>query len=420
MQRRSNAKVFVRRYTRIPPTAVALLLATAVALPASAAQLATYQSAAVCMECHPEIFRSWAGSQHASAFTDPAFQLPYDRVRRANPNRTLACEQCHNPMRFLLAPGDPRSAVFSREGVTCDFCHSVESVNPGNGFPRYKARPGIKFGPREKSTVQSPHVRKFSRLHITSEFCAGCHEYKNEFGAPILTTASEWEKSFYRGTGVHCQFCHLPELFDARFIDGKKGKGPVDHAMVGGHSRERLSRAIPVHSRLALSGNGATVTVSLKNELVGHATPTGIPTHRIRLAVTLYDKVGNPLGTREEMFEKVMGDGAGKALVKPEDIFLSAREVLKDNRILPKETREVTFAFPPAETAPATAAVAVTYEMPTPDIAPGVRYIGIPIASQVVLAEQSWAPRKTVILLASAALAFLLWLAFRKKGTEKE
>jgi hypothetical protein len=405
---------------RAIPTAAALLIALAATFPAAASTMATYQSAAVCMECHPEIFRSWAGSQHASSFTDPAFQLPYDRVRRTNPKRTLACEQCHNPMRFLLSPGDPRAAIFSREGVTCDFCHSVESMNPGDAFPRYKARPGIKFGPREKSAVNSPHVRKFSSLHITSEFCAGCHEYRNEFGAPILTTASEWEQSFYRGTGVHCQFCHLPELFDARFIDGKKGKGPLDHAMVGGHSRERLARAIPVHSHLVLSGKGATVTVSLKNELVGHATPTGIPTHRIRLTAALFDAVGNPLGAREELFEKVMGDGTGKALVKPEDIFLSAREVLKDNRIKPKETREVKFTFPPGETAPATAAVSVTYEMPTPDIAPAVRYIEIPIASQVVLAERSWAPRKAVILLASGALAFLVWLMFRKKGAEKE
>lgn len=402
------------------PTAAAILVAMAAAIPAGASPMATYQSAAVCMECHPEIFRSWAGSQHASSYTEPAFQLPYDRVRRANPKRTLACEQCHNPMRFLLAPGDPRAAIFSREGVTCDFCHSVEAMNPGTAFPRYKARAGIKFGPREKSSVNSPHVLRFSRLHITSEFCAGCHEYRNEFGAPILTTASEWEQSFYRGTGVHCQFCHLPELFDARFIDGKKGKGPVDHAMVGGHSRERLSRAIPVHARLVLSGRDAVVTVTLKNELVGHATPTGIPTHRIRLAATLFDTVGNPLGTREELFEKVMGDGTGKPLVRAEDIFLSAREVLKDNRIRPKETRVVKFAFPPGETVPATASVAVTYEMPTPDIAPAVRYIEIPIAGQVVLAERSWAPRKAVILFAAAALAFLVWLMFRKKGRGKE
>ena len=199
---------------RISPIAGAALFAL-LSTPWPAAALAqTYQSAAVCAVCHVEIHRTWQGSQHASAFTDPAFRLPYDRLLRENPRKTFSCEQCHNPMRFLLSPGDPRAAIFSREGVTCDFCHSVESVTPGGPFPRYKANPGAKFGP-QGGTGKSPHGTKFSRLHITSEICAGCHEYRNEHGTPILTTASEWEDSFYRGTGVHCQFCHLPQLFDA-------------------------------------------------------------------------------------------------------------------------------------------------------------------------------------------------------------
>jgi len=379
----------------------------------------TYQSAAVCAVCHVEIHRTWQGSQHATAFTDPAFQLPYDRLRRENPRKTFACEHCHNPMRFLLPPGDPRASTFSREGVTCDFCHSVSAVNAGGPFPRYKTKPGVKFGPHPERSGKGPHVREFSPLHITSEFCAGCHEFRNEHGVLILSTVSEWEKSFYRGTGVHCQFCHLPELFDARFIEGKRKKGPIDHAMVGGHSRERLARAIPVRAQLVLSGGGARVVVSVKNELVGHATPTGIPTHRLRLTATLFDAAGNAIDRRDEYFERVVGDGTGKALVRPEEIFISAREVLKDNRLLPKETREVRFTFPAGKTAPATASVTLTYEIPTPDIAPTLRYIEIPVANQVVTAEAGLARGKAVILAAAAFLAFLVWLLFRKAGAKR-
>ncbi len=381
----------------------------------------TYQSAAVCAVCHVEIHRTWKGSQHANAFTDPAFQLPYDRLRRENPRKNFTCEQCHNPMRFLLPPGDPRASMFSLEGVTCDFCHSVSGVDAKGPFPRYRTRPGVKFGPHLEHSGKGPHVREFSPLHITSEFCAGCHEFRNEYGVLILSTVSEWEKSFYRGTGVHCQFCHLPELFDARFIEGKrKKKGPVDHAMVGGHSRERLARAIPVRAQLLLSGGGARVVVSVKNELVGHATPTGIPTHRLRLTATLFDASGNPIDRRDEFFERVVGDGTGKALFRPEEIFLSAREVLKDNRLLPKETREVRFSFPAGKTVPATASVALTYEIPTPDIAPTLRYIEIPVANQVVTAEAGWARGKAVVFAAAAILAFLVWLLFRKRSNPPE
>ena len=264
----------------------------------------------------------------------------------------------------------------------------------------------------------SPHATQISRLHITSEFCAGCHEFRNEHGVLVLSTVSEWEKSFYRGTGVHCQFCHLPELFDARFIEGKRKKGPIDHAMVGGHSRERLARAIPVRARLSLSGGKARVDVSLKNDLVGHATPTGIPTHRLRLAATLFDAAGNPMDRREEIFERVLGDGTGKALARPEQIFTAAREVLKDNRLLPKETREVRFSFPQGKESPATASVALTYEIQTPDIAPTLRYIEIPVATQVVTAEAPWSRGKAFVFSAAAILAFLVWLLFRK-GAKK-
>jgi hypothetical protein len=405
----------VRRISPIARAAFFALLFTPWPAPLLAE---TYQSAAVCAVCHVEIHRTWKRSQHATAFTDLAFQLPYDRLRRENPGKTFNCEHCHNPMRYLVPPGDPRAAIFSREGVTCDFCHSVSAVDATGPFPRYRTSPGVKFGPHPP-LGKGPHVRQFSGLHITSEFCAGCHEFRNAHGVPILSTMSEWEKSFYRGTGVHCQFCHLPELFDARFIDGKKKKGPLDHAMVGGHSRERLARAIPVRARLVLSGGGSRVVVSVKNELIGHAIPSGIPTHRLRLAATLFDASGNALDRREEIFERVLGDGTGKALTRPEDIFVSAREVLKDNRLLPKETREVQFSFPEGKEAPATASVSLTYEIPTPDIAPTLRYIEIPVANQVVTAEAGWARGKAVVFAAAAILAFLAWLLFRKAAKNR-
>jgi uncharacterized protein YlaI len=380
----------------------------------------TYQSAAVCGVCHVEIHRTWRGSQHASAFTDPAFLLPYDRLRRENPGKTFNCEHCHNPMRYLVPPDDPRADVFSREGVTCDFCHSVSAVDARKPFPRYKTRPGVKFGPHPERSMKGPHLRKFSPLLITSEFCAGCHEFRNEHGVLILSTVSEWEKSFYRGTGVHCQFCHLPELFDARFIDGKRKKGPIDHAMVGGHSRERLARSIPMRARLVLNGKEARVVVTVKNELVGHATPTGIPTHRLRLAATLFDSAGNAIDRRDEVFERVVGDGEGKALTRPEEIFVSAREVLKDNRLLPKETREVRFSFPAGKETPAAASVALTYEIPTPDIAPALRYMEIPVSNQVVPAEAGWARGKAVVFAAAAILALMVWLLFLKAGKKRD
>ena len=361
----------------------------------------------MCIECHPAIYKAWGASEHATAFTSPEFQVPYDRIRRVNPANALSCEQCHNPMRFLLAKDDPKADIFGQEGITCDFCHSVDSVNAKGPWPRYRAKPGIKFGPQGGNPKHAAHDTQFSRLHITSEFCAGCHEFRNEYGVPILTTSSEWEQSFYRGEQVHCQFCHLPQLFDARFIDPGKKKGPLDHAMVGGHSRERLAKAIPLRASLKVSGNEAVLSATLRNETVGHKTPSGLPSHRIRLAATLYDKAGNAIGRKEEVFERVLGDGTGKPLEEPELIFTEAREVLKDTRLGPKETRKVALTFPVAGAAPAAAEVSLTYELPAMASASDLRTIDIPISRAVVPVDRGFAA-ESAGLVAAVLLALLL------------
>jgi hypothetical protein len=381
---------------------------------------AAFQSATVCSQCHQEIYRTWRASQHASAFTDPVFQLAYDRIRRENPRFTFPCEQCHNPIKFFLAPGDPRAAIFAQEGVTCDFCHSVESMSEVPGFPRYRLTPGIKFGPYPTTgkSKDGVHETRFSQLHITSSFCAGCHEYRNEYDVPIISTYSEWEESFYRGESVHCQFCHLPELFDAQFIDPDRNKGPINHEMVGGHSRERLAKAMPIRANLVLHGEEARATIQLKNDTVGHKAPSGIPIHRIRLETTLYDEAGNALGRKEEIFERVLGDGAGNPITKLDLIFTAAREVLKDNRIGPKETREIVHTFALDGKDPKTAEVALTYEIVTPDIAPRLRSIDVPISRVIIPVKEGTSWRFIALAgLAAVCLVLALGIVLRRSLT---
>lgn len=376
-----------------------------------------YRSATACAPCHPEIYRSWKSSRHATSFTDPVFQLPYDRIRRSHPGKAAICEQCHNPGRFLLPPNAPLAAIFAQEGVTCDFCHSVESVRLEGPFPRYHASPGVMRGPRGGEPGKLAHATMFSGLHITSEFCGGCHEYRNEFGVSILGTYSEWAESFYRGEGVHCQFCHLPQIFDAKFIASRRKKGPLDHSMSEGHKRERLAKAVPMRAALKVSGNDAKLTVTLKNETVGHKTPSGIPTSRLRLVSTLYDAEGKVLGRKEEVFEKVVGDGAGKALEKPELIFTAAREVLKDNRLGPKETRKIEQVFPLDGAKAAKAEVALLYEEPLTDIALRMRSIDLPVSSLIVPAKAGNSALRAALIAIAAILLFLAAIVYvRRKG----
>ncbi len=397
---------------------LAILVATA--RPAGAAAQERFRSATVCAPCHEQIYRSWRESQHASAFTEPMFLIPYNRIRQKDPGRARSCEQCHNPMRSALRPGDPRAALFAQEGVTCDFCHSAASVRSDGRFPRYRLEAGSTFGPYDRKREESPHRVVFSPLHLASEFCAGCHEFWTEYGVPVLTTYSEWAESFYRGTGVHCQYCHLPELFGAGFLDNSgRAKGPPDHGMVGGHSRERLAKALPLRAVLEETGATSRVTVRVKNETVGHKAPTGIPMHRIRLVTTAFDEEGRALGRKEEVFERVLGDGAGNPLSRPEEIFLEAREVLKDNRLAPKEERRVVHDFPSGPVPPATAQVTLTYEIPTPDTYPALGRIEVPVAHVVVSRRPGIFPGAAagLALLAAIALSAAIYLLRRGRGT---
>src|SRR5512138_1436532 len=125
-----------------------LLLALALALPAAAAGPA-FTPAAECGLCHQELYRSWRNTFHAQAAANPVFLEEVDALDTGyGRGMRVLCLSCHAPttastMDFSL------SRPLSREGVTCDFCHTVSAVDldlPGmklaNDFSAGKRGPG--------------------------------------------------------------------------------------------------------------------------------------------------------------------------------------------------------------------------------------------------------------------------------------
>ncbi|HEY5997305.1 MAG TPA: hypothetical protein VIU29_09795, partial [Candidatus Deferrimicrobiaceae bacterium] len=168
---------------------------------------------------------------------------------------------------------------------------------------------------------------------------------------------------------------------------------------------ERLSRAVPVKASLSWNPDEARLTVTLKNETVGHKTPSGLPMHKIRLVSTILDARGSVLDRKEELFERVIGDGAGHPLEKPEQVFLEGREVLKDNRIGPKESRVIVHRFPLKGAKPASASVRLTYLRPVLDLANGPSAVEMPISQISVTAK---AESMTIRYLIGALIAIAL------------
>ncbi|HUF46317.1 MAG TPA: hypothetical protein VMM93_00815 [Vicinamibacterales bacterium] len=329
---------------------------------------------------------------------------------------------------FSLAPwnatgADPMLEAIAADGVTCTVCHQISTDGLGTrasfngGFtlaaPLASGRRPI-FGPFAPDTglarimhsvtgyeqVQAVHIRE-------SEMCATCHTLITQaFGPdgsvigslPEQMNYQEWQHSAFVGEGRSCQSCHMPLV-----------QGPVRVSSVLGVERETLSRhtflggnafmlrlmnryraelgieatpaeleataqatirqlqeqtATVVITNAEAFGDGLQFDVEIAN-LTGHKFPTGYPSRRTWLHVTVRSADGrtlfesgrvSPTGAidgndsdasdrafephyREitradqvQIYEAIMGDAAGRLTTG----LHTATQYLKDNRLLPR------------------------------------------------------------------------------------
>ena len=309
------------------------------------------------------------------------------------------------------------------DGVSCTVCHQIakdklgtpESFNAGfvlagsnaDGVRQIQGPYEIDAGRRRimqsvtgYEQVEAPHIKQ-------SELCATCHTLITQaFGPggevvgrlPEQMNYQEWQHSAFNAEQRSCQSCHMP-----------RAEGPVRIASVLGDYRDGLSRhrfvggnafmlrlfsryraelgveALPSeleataqatlhqlqHDTATVSivapsvaGTALTFDVDVRN-LTGHKFPTGYPSRRTWLHVTVRDRDGRPVfesgavnadgaiagndndadASRFEphyeaitspdhvqIYEPILGDPAGR----PTTGLLTATQYLKDNRLLPR------------------------------------------------------------------------------------
>ncbi len=118
------------------------------------------------------------------------------------------------------------------------------------------------------------------------------------------------------------------------------------HDLAGGHSIEQIKSALKVKIKeVKQEGNTLHVGVQVTNIGSGHKVPTGTPSRKLLLKVVVRDKSGRLYLEDEKVFEKVLMDENKEILREDHDIFLRAARIYYDNRISPKETREVWYSF---------------------------------------------------------------------------
>jgi len=306
------------------------------------------QTAEYCGDCHRAIYDGWKRSVHATAMESRLFQ---DALKMAesdfNGDARKVCLRCHSPL--AAYSGDlSLTRKVSWEGITCDYCHSVQEVTPskGNSVARVDFN-GVKSGP-SADAVSPVHGTRFSKIHTTSLVCSTCHQYRNELGFEVLTTYSEWEKSAYAQAGQQCQSCHMygvqGKIVDVR-VTNASGHGINLHQMPGSRSVEQLNRAIQSQIYATRQGEKINVVVKLTNAGAGHFVPTGSPMRKLILEVRL-----DPFGDGQEMkaervYARNVRDQKGGVVQREYLAFLKGAGVVEDSRIAPKETRTEKFSF---------------------------------------------------------------------------
>ncbi len=308
-----------------------------------------YEPSTACAACHTDIHGMWANGMHAQAYIDPIFQASFLQAFFETGGKVTAyCLSCHDPTSQIPEDLDVKRDIIGA-GVTCDFCHTVQEVDLNHAEAPLRSEPG-----REKT---GPYLNSQSPVHNTeqktffkkSEFCGGCHQLLGQDGVEIIGTYREWKESPYAEEGVECQDCHMPIEPGKKIVTegGKSSKRDVNlHNLAGGHSIEQIRSALKVEIKdVTQEDTSLFVKVHLTNVNSGHKIPTGTPSRRLILRVLVRDRMGRFHVEREKVFEKVLMDDQKQLLARDHDIILKASRVYYDNRLGPKETKEVPFSF---------------------------------------------------------------------------
>jgi hypothetical protein len=312
---------------------------------ASAAAAGKYASSASrCGQCHGELESQWRASTHARSWSAPAY-LAMRATAVPGPASPSSCDACHAPLDKLVAPSDPAF----QDGVNCDVCHTITEVTPrraGAGFVLH-VDDNTKYGPICDTKNNYFHKVGCSPFHSRSEMCAACHSMYLPSAAgdvPVFTEFDEWRASRYESTGIACQDCHMPSESSSVAV-GEKRRGGVAHHDFGANDPRFRGAGLTVKASATEKAGKIVVSVSVRNENVGHEVPTGLPERRLVLRATVVGAASEAMDRAERVYGRMLVDAQGAPA-----LFPAAVRVAADTRIGVDETKQESFELtaPPA------------------------------------------------------------------------
>ena len=322
-------------------------------------EVATLEDPNTCKTCHPKHFDQWSGSMHAYASDDPVFVAMNKRGSREAALGPF-CVQCHAPMTVRLHPEktdysdfDPATLPPSEKGITCYFCHNVDSVKDDHNNGLVLAMDQEMRG-GAKNPVDTPaHDSAYDGTLVAgassknkSMLCGSCHDIVTPAGVPLERTFQEFKTTiFYNDPTalVSCARCHMKVtdgvIADAPGLDvvsrqyglHDHGFPAIDTAVTPGFPfvdvqmagiDDILGPAIGIKGPAKLSGNPpggvclvppGILSVRMDSFNVGHNFPSGAgQDRRAWLEVIAYDAANTVLFSSgvvpDDMDPEAIGD----------------------------------------------------------------------------------------------------------------
>jgi cytochrome c554/c'-like protein len=346
-----------------------------------------------CQGCHQDHYAEWAGSMHAYASNDPVFIAMNKRGQRETGGALgKFCVNCHAPLAVregLTTDGLNLDQVPQQmKGITCYFCHSVQSVEGTHDNPLTLASDGVLRGAiADPSSNGRPHGAAYSPLldrdrAESSTTCGSCHDIVNGHGTAIERTFSEWNASAFKLiSGTTCGQCHMPQSTDLKPIAQVQGAPPrrahghtfpgVDLALTPFPDTQRQHDQVQALLQTTLQtaicvqkfGNTSQVSVIMDNVAAGHSFPSGAEQdRRAYVELTAYS------GSTVLYQSGAIADGVGAATSTDPDLWMM-RDCIFDDA-----GKEVHMFWEAASYENDSLPALITFDPGSPDFYKGHRY----------------------------------------------
>ena len=320
-----------------------------------------FTSAEKCGVCHVDLYQQWQTSAHSRAAVDPVFWQFFQQAARDQKDLSAAaCLTCHSPVGSVTKEFSVTGRVsfpvqlsaVGREGVTCDFCHTIQGgeyfgKNIGVGVYRYghKGDTATKYGTHADATT-TEHATEVSPFLKNAEFCGICHKFTHPVSDTVWQdTYAEWKDGPYAKEGRTCQDCHMPTYAGRGTIDGPLRTNLSAHVFPGSHS-DMIKKAATVSVWAGRKPKSLIRSLQVKalvsNSGSGHLMPTGIPGIRqMWLEVSVRNPNNVEVASRKSEFLIEILGADGKPAMP-----WNAVNFGRDTRIAPRKSRETVFDVP--------------------------------------------------------------------------